>query len=361
MKNKKRIIEIEVNDEYVVGSGVVIGAAGSHNDVVMKVRFNSSWADLNIIATFRDALGENPISVVLTAVSTLVESDGDHCVHKFLVPLKAKAYEGKISLSFTGYTVAAVASEDGEGVEYQETQAITSGTAYFNVLKSDAVLADDIFKTADVGQQLQDGVNTLGKMYSGLDGALGALKGLLDQFSNPSFTILDLSEVTKAIENINNFLKHDETETEETDNVFLMTYPVGSIYMSVNPTCPASLFGGTWERIKDRFILAAGDTYTSSATGGSKEHTHSLSQGWAKFCARTGGGTYYSEYNKKSSNVPEDQTFSWKPEYYSYEGTVYNEFVDDWGIGGATELGGKTDSASNMPPYLVAYIWKRTA
>ena len=71
MKIKKRIIEIEVNDEYIVGSGVVLGAAGSHNDVIMKVRFNSSWVGLNIIATFRDALGENPISVVLTAKTRL--------------------------------------------------------------------------------------------------------------------------------------------------------------------------------------------------------------------------------------------------------------------------------------------------
>lgn len=47
-----------------------------------------------------------------------------------------------------------------------------------------------------------------------------------------------------------------------------MVYPVGSIYMSVSSTSPATLFGGTWVQLKDRFLLGAGDTYTNGATGG---------------------------------------------------------------------------------------------
>ncbi|WP_294759302.1 hypothetical protein [uncultured Gemmiger sp.] len=49
-------------------------------------------------------------------------------------------------------------------------------------------------------------------------------------------------------------------------------YPVGSIYMSVNATDPARLFGGTWERIKEKFLLGAGDTHTAGSTGGEFEH-----------------------------------------------------------------------------------------
>jgi hypothetical protein len=49
----------------------------------------------------------------------------------------------------------------------------------------------------------------------------------------------------------------------------LDAHPVGSLYWSSSPTDPATLFGGTWTRIKDRFVLAAGDTYANGTMGGS--------------------------------------------------------------------------------------------
>lgn len=50
-------------------------------------------------------------------------------------------------------------------------------------------------------------------------------------------------------------------------------YPVGSIYLSFNATSPQTLFGGTWVRIKDKFLLACGDSYPANTTGGSATKT----------------------------------------------------------------------------------------
>ena len=68
--------------------------------------------------------------------------------------------------------------------------------------------------------------------------------------------------------------------------LLLAAHPVGSLYWSSKPTNPAELFGGTWTQIKDKFILAAGDTYSNGATGGNASttlitenlpsHTHGL-------------------------------------------------------------------------------------
>lgn len=69
-------------------------------------------------------------------------------------------------------------------------------------------------------------------------------------------------------------------------NMMLAVYPVGSIYMSVNPTNPNSLFGGTWEALdQGRVLIGAGAAHPAGETGGEEthvltpdempEHTHS--------------------------------------------------------------------------------------
>ena len=67
--------------------------------------------------------------------------------------------------------------------------------------------------------------------------------------------------------------------------------------MSVNAANPGELFGGTWERIKDRFLLSAGDTYAAGNTGGSAKatlpsHTHTFgSGGYQMWGAKIGTGS----------------------------------------------------------------------
>lgn len=48
--------------------------------------------------------------------------------------------------------------------------------------------------------------------------------------------------------------------------------PIGSVYISVSSTNPSTYFGGTWEQIKDKFLLCCGNTYTAGSTGGEATH-----------------------------------------------------------------------------------------
>ena len=60
----------------------------------------------------------------------------------------------------------------------------------------------------------------------------------------------------------------------------LAAHPVGSLYWTSSSENPAITFGGgTWTQIKDRFVIAAGDTYDEvDATGGSATVTLGITQ-----------------------------------------------------------------------------------
>lgn len=120
-------------------------------------------------------------------------------------------------------------------------------------------------------------------------------------------------------------------------------YPVGSIYMSVNGTSPATLFGGTWEAIQGKFLLGAyGNTYKAGSTGGEAAHTLT------------------------NNEMPNHRHIIWFPNSggeqsaeigYPEAGsknTYYAEASKTSGAGGGA-------AHNNMPPYLAVYIWKRTA
>ena len=59
------------------------------------------------------------------------------------------------------------------------------------------------------------------------------------------------------------------TKAKLASDVVDLIYPVGAVYLSTAQTSPAALFGGTWQRIEDRFLLAAGSDYAAGDTGGS--------------------------------------------------------------------------------------------
>lgn len=119
-------------------------------------------------------------------------------------------------------------------------------------------------------------------------------------------------------------------------------YPVGSIYMSVNSASPATLFGGTWERIKDQFLLAAGDKYAAGKTGG--EATHTLTEN--EIPAHRHSIWFPNAGGEQSAAIGYPEAGS--------KNTWYAEASKTAGAGGGA-------AHNNMPPYLTVYVWKRTA
>lgn len=138
-------------------------------------------------------------------------------------------------------------------------------------------------------------------------------------------------------------------------------YPVGSIYMSVNSTDPSTLFGGSWERIQDTFLLASGSTYGAGTTGGSADsvvvsHTHEQ-----KAHSHGFGGDHKVWTTASGSTEPGNQ-ISGTAKYYA--ATAKQDYA--WSRRTASETPniqatGVDGTGKNMPPYLAVYVWKRTA
>lgn len=163
-----------------------------------------------------------------------------------------------------------------------------------------------------------------------------------------------------------------------------LLYPINSIYTCVElpsgvSTCPIqATLGGTWVRIRDKFLLTAGDTYANGSTGGNASvslsisnmpshhhsagnlttsaqnitggaHEHSLTLG--KDNAGTSGGADVNYVNYTSEGF----------ETLKITGGSHSHEIPATQITGDTGDNGSGTAFSIMPPYLVVYAWKRTA
>ena len=142
-----------------------------------------------------------------------------------------------------------------------------------------------------------------------------------------------------------------------------MIYPVGSIYMSVNNVSPQIFFGGTWEPIKDRFLLSAGGTYAAGSKGGEARHTLTIDEmpnheHWVRQRGNTSRAytrDYYTEGGSAdpySSIIKADMSGSYAKPSVSWGGQlVAGEVISD----------DHNQPHNNLPPYLAVYMWQRTA
>lgn len=158
-------------------------------------------------------------------------------------------------------------------------------------------------------------------------------------------------------------------------------YPVGSIYMNINDVDPTILFGGTWERIEDKFLLSKGSSYSIlGGTGG--EASHSLTSSEMPRHTHTQNAHTHNANRKNGQLVTRDGSISSGiGEKGSPTGTHhYSPSIasDDnwWGVSnvgnttatnkytggtGTSESASNGSAHNNMPPYIIVNVWTRIA
>ena len=178
------------------------------------------------------------------------------------------------------------------------------------------------------------------------------------------YTNEELYQMINDLKNDIKTLSSQITNNTTSGNIFLKSYPVGSIYISTSSENPGNIYGGTWEEYgKGRTLVGVdssdSDFSTVEKLGGEKSHTLTIDEmpshnhvermfldqsGYSS--VKPAGYAYYI-YSTQSSNV-----ITWTNTKLSN--------VNYWKIG-VTEDKGGSQAHNNLQPYITTYMWKRTA
>lgn len=155
-------------------------------------------------------------------------------------------------------------------------------------------------------------------------------------------------------------------------------YPVGSIYLSVKNTNPSAFFGGTWVawgagRVPVGINTADGNFNTVEKTGGAAAVTLAVSQMPAHTHTFTGSSAKTNSAGAHTHNIGRDTDGGAGSSRYTVHSNgvsgadataptssagAHTHTLTAKGTNANTGGGG---SHSNLQPYIVCYMWKRTA
>ena len=167
-----------------------------------------------------------------------------------------------------------------------------------------------------------------------------------------------------------------------------LSHPIGSVYISMNDTHPATLFGGTWEALPAGRVLLgqgtadSGTKYAAGTEGGAEKHTITLAEmpshghpGKVQNADlsgdfRTRSNTFYGKGADSilGRGVTTKGRFSVAQSGLRSEGNADDNrteyichFDGNHSHGISIDKSGSGQAHSIMQPYLVAYMWKRIA
>lgn len=255
--------------------------------------------------------------------------------------------------------------------------AIT-GKATLAEVKADADIADSITKkhanTLDHSDALDHTQGTDQGLDTGGANAVTALQTKTaythSQAAHAPSTAQANADITKA-----------EIEAKLTGEIATHThaggsqaFPIGSVFLAVVDTDPATLLGyGTWSQIAGgKFLVGQtggdADFDTAEETGGAKTHTHIghdahvFTQPDSHAAHTHAVGTLVNSTVTGSRKAGTSGAATLTDSHtHTITGVTDNPSGALTHSGGAVDAHSAHDSPSHLSPYLVVYIWKRTA
>ena len=287
------------------------------------------------------------------------------------------SYVGKINVSETEYPISATLYGECSTLASTAEKAVT--LANFDTLMTGAAIAVK-FLYSNTADNPTLNVNGTGAKSIYKSGVLAPGKTEASSWAANAVVTFIYDGTSWMMESGKPALS--EMQSELLTPFINAIYPVGSIYMSTNSTSPASLFGvGTWEQLKDRFLVGVGDNYANGATGGMASVTLTAAQS---------GLPAHNHSQASHSHGPDDGSYTWLAAVsssgverarvglstsgrYAWVGKNGASSPSDSNLRDTRSTSAATPSIynnsaasasqahENRPPYLAVYMWKRTA
>ena len=208
-----------------------------------------------------------------------------------------------------------------------------------------------IKSNGDVAINITDGEFYAVKDYDEIGASIGTSEDTALLREELAKKIAELEKIVSDNKNeLDNKIENNKTSIlnltnkENSNNVFLKTYPVGSIYISTSSTNPSAIYGGTWERYgQGKTLVGLNESESEFSTvnkiGGEKTHTLTISE-----MPRHTHSLYMN------SGTDDLSRGFW---------LVQDAVPVSTSIANITEYEGWSQPHNNLQPYITVYMWKR--
>ena len=141
--------------------------------------------------------------------------------------------------------------------------------------------------------------------------------------------------------------------------LFLLMHPKGALFGSGDPTSPAELYGGTWERIEDCTIWGASDTHPAGTTieAGLPNITGKLSVRALKSVYKT--GVFLDQKNGALESKAIDSLNDFSNLINTQDSTAIYGGSLAIDASGSNPIYGASNTV--QPPAYCLYLWRRVA
>lgn len=344
---------LEMNSEDIVTVNQTIVEMGNEYDSYRETNDTNLTEIIGMIETYREETGK----------------EIDECQTELTEKINGFCVEYNSYIEKTDSRISSIETALGEYVTVTDFQEFK--TCYETYKKDMAGTVTEIEASLDELEEKKADK----KAVETLAGNFDDLKAVYDTFTGENGTFENLkdrvTDTEAALNQNSSSIATLEERIGQLENSLEKSHPVGSVYMTFGNENPADLYGGTWERVEDTFLMCSGSTYPVGTEGGENsiilgaENIPSLNMtgnttakngvgtsaggAYSKTITSQGnytGGTYTTSTNGNHSHGFGAILMAYFPGG-TYQGFMPNgEYMNLWSASNYTSIG-NTDDAGN--------------